>query len=92
MTLRGEHDGTGKPNFDKFKTDYISHKAVKLSAVQFHPGAFAPEHFTEYSKILDFLISEGWTFMLPTEYLSKAGLAHRAGQLHGVDASEATHP
>ncbi len=41
-----------------------------FSAIQFHPNAFSDGHFTEYAKILDFLIAEGWTFMLPAEYVA----------------------
>lgn len=70
MKFRGEHDGTGKPNFEKFKAEYLQKKSVTFSAIQFHPNAFTPQHFIEYSKILDYLISEGWTFMLPKEYLA----------------------
>jgi peptidoglycan/xylan/chitin deacetylase (PgdA/CDA1 family) len=71
MKLKGEHDGTGKPNFQKFKEDYQQKKNLTFTAIQFHPNGFSPQHFDEYSKILDFLISEGWTFMLPKEYIAK---------------------
>jgi hypothetical protein len=70
MSLRGESNGTGKPNFEKFKAEYLKQKNLSFAAIQFHPNAFGDEHFTEYTKILDFLISEGWTFMLPTEYVA----------------------
>ena len=69
MNLRGEHDGTGKPNFAKFKADYKKDR-VTFTAIQFHPGAFQEKHFAEYAKILDFLIAEGWTFVLPSEYIT----------------------
>ncbi len=72
MSLRGESDGTGKPNFQKFKAQYIQKKNISFTAIQFHPNAFSEKHFSEYSKILDFLIAEGWTFMLPAEYVAMA--------------------
>jgi len=71
MSLRGESDGTGKPNFKKFKTDYGKKKGLSFAAIQFHPNGFQAKHFEEYGKILDFLISEGWTFMLPRDYVQK---------------------
>jgi peptidoglycan/xylan/chitin deacetylase (PgdA/CDA1 family) len=75
MTLRGEHDGTGKPNFEKFKADYEKKDNPKLSfaAIQFHPLAFSEKGFKDYAAILDFLKSEGWTFMLPSEYAASFG-------------------
>lgn len=72
IRLRGEHDGTGRPNFQAFVTAYgePKNKGVTFSAIQFHPGKFEEEHFEAYAKILDFLIDEGWRFMLPAEYLA----------------------
>jgi peptidoglycan/xylan/chitin deacetylase (PgdA/CDA1 family) len=70
VSIRGESDGVGKPNFEKFKAEYRYHKNVSFTAIQFHPNGFRDAHFTEYSKIVDFLIAEGWTFMLPSEYVA----------------------
>lgn len=70
MILRGEHDGTGKPNFSKFKAAYFKEKDIDFTAIQFHPGIFSDKEFGEYTQILDFLLSEGWVFMLPSEYVS----------------------
>ncbi len=69
MNPRGEVDGTGKPNFAKFKAEYAQKKQPSFSAIQFHPGYFGDEHFKEYAKILDFLLADGWTFVLPSEYV-----------------------
>lgn len=74
MILRGESDGTGKPNFEKFKAQYIEKKNLSFAAIQFHPNAFSDGHFAEYAKTLDFLIAEGWTFMLPAEYVAMTDL------------------
>ncbi|HAS82622.1 MAG TPA: hypothetical protein DCS43_08130 [Verrucomicrobia bacterium] len=41
-------DGTGKPNFEKFKAEYAKNKNLSFSAIQFHPNNFGDEHFTEY--------------------------------------------
>lgn len=70
MSLRGEHDGTGKPNFEKFKEDYAKKAGPDLTfaAIQFHPMGFSEKGFQDYAAILDFLKSKGWTFMLPSEY------------------------
>lgn len=70
MNLRGEYDGTGKPNFEKFKEKYLESDELSFTALQFHPNSFGDEHFAEYVKIIDFLIAEGWTIMLPSEYIS----------------------
>lgn len=72
MKLRGEHDGTGKPNFEKFIAAYADSKNenISFSAIQFHPNKFTDEHFDAYAKILDFLLEEGWQFMLPREYVA----------------------
>ena len=70
MNLRGEHGGTGKPDFEKFKEDYakMDRRDLTFAAIQFHPMGFSEKGFKDYAAILDFLKSEGWTFMLPSEY------------------------
>ncbi|MES2658413.1 MAG: DUF2334 domain-containing protein [Verrucomicrobiota bacterium] len=76
MFLRGEDDGTGKPNFAKFKVEYEKKKAdpsLNLCAFQFHPGVFSDQGFTEFVSIIEFLKAEGWTFMLPSDYAKLAG-------------------
>ncbi len=70
VSIRGENDGVGKPNFEKFKAEYSFHKNKSFAAIQFHPNGFRDEHFDEYAKIVDFLLAEGWTFMLPAEYVA----------------------
>ena len=69
MNLRGENDGTGKPNFKKFKEQYEKKGNLTFAAIQFHPNGFGEKQLVEYGKIIDFLIAEGWTFMLPREYV-----------------------
>lgn len=69
MNLRSEGDPTGKSNFAKFKAEYAQKKQPSFSAIQFYPGYFGDEYFKEYAKILDFLLADGWTFVLPSEYV-----------------------
>jgi len=69
MAIRGENDGTGKPNFEKFKAEYEkSGRNLTFSAIQFHPPYFSEEGLQNFAQIVDFLKAEGWTFMLPSEY------------------------
>jgi len=76
MNLNGEHDGTGKPNFEKFSAHYEQKKNETFAALQFHPNAFSEDHFSEYAKILDLLIADGWRFLLPTEYVALVDHGH----------------
>jgi len=78
MHLRGENDGTGKPNFEIFKETYMQKPDLTFTVLQFHPNNFDDERLAEYGKIIDFLIAEGWTFMLPAEYISMIDQAERA--------------
>ncbi|MGE9268315.1 MAG: DUF2334 domain-containing protein [Verrucomicrobiales bacterium] len=73
MTLRGENDGVGKPNFAKFKVDYEKRKGdgLDVAALQFHPLGFSEQGFEDYGKILDFLKEKGWRFVLPRDYEAK---------------------
>lgn len=78
MSLRGENDGTAKPNFEKFKAEYEKKKTdptLTLAALQFHPGGFSEQGFTDFAAIIDFLKAEGWTFMLPGEYAKTVATA-----------------
>lgn len=68
MLLRGEAGGAGKPDADAFIEAYPSVPPA-FTSIQFHPNSFQEEHFEEYSRILDFLLSLGWSFLLPSEYL-----------------------
>jgi peptidoglycan/xylan/chitin deacetylase (PgdA/CDA1 family) len=65
MSLRGEHNGVGKPDFEKFKQDYYHQSDIQFSALQFHPNKFENSDLAEASDILDFLVENGWQFVLP---------------------------
>ncbi len=76
MTLRGEGDGTGKPDFEKFKQDYAKRgTGLRFAAIQFHPAFFDQQRLGEFGQIVDFLKAEGWIFMLPAEYIERS--SHR---------------
>jgi peptidoglycan/xylan/chitin deacetylase (PgdA/CDA1 family) len=71
MFLRGENDGTGRPNFVKFKEEYekkMAPPSLTFCAFQFHPAAFREEGFAEFESIVGFLKEEGWVFMLAADY------------------------
>jgi len=69
MNIRGENDGTGKPNFAKFKETYEkSGRNLTIAAVQFHPALFSDDGLQQFAQIIDFLKAEGWIFMTPSEY------------------------
>ncbi|MBK1875377.1 DUF2334 domain-containing protein [Pelagicoccus mobilis] len=71
MRFKGELDGTGKPNFEAFKSEYASKKRdVTLTALQFHPLYFEDGGLEEYAKIVEFMLAEGWVFVLPSEFLA----------------------
>lgn len=70
--LQAEANGTGNPDFSKFKKLYESQKTLPgVIALQFHPPAFQERSFVEYERMLDFLIQEGCIFLLPQEYLDR---------------------
>ncbi|OUU37239.1 MAG: hypothetical protein CBC09_07030 [Cellvibrionales bacterium TMED49] len=71
MVLRGEQDGTGKPNFKKFVSAYEQNSNIRFTALQFHPNAFNESAFEEYVQIIEFLIREGWKFYLPRDYVDQ---------------------
>ena len=71
MLLRGEQDGTGKPNFKKFVSAYKQTANIRFTALQFHPNAFTESAFEEYVQIIEFLTREGWTFHLPSDYVNE---------------------
>lgn len=74
MVLRGEPDGTGKPNAAKFAEQYEPLKdTLTFTVLQFHPntGTFTSgSGLDEYVKTIDLLLNDGWTFMLPREYIA----------------------
>lgn len=69
MNIGGEHDGTGKPNAEKFRADYNARTTpLHFAAIQVHPPHFKEGSLEQYTEILDFLLADGWEFLLPREY------------------------
>jgi peptidoglycan/xylan/chitin deacetylase (PgdA/CDA1 family) len=67
-------NGTGKPEFDYFLTNYnkLKSKYSDYAILQGHPNQWNTEKLEQFRKIIDFLISEGCEFVTPYEYyLSK---------------------
>ena len=63
-------NGTGKPEYDYFIENYGIGK-VKFTdymVLQGHPNMWTAEKLEQFSRIIDFLISEGCEFVLPYEY------------------------
>lgn len=42
----------------------------QVMSIEFHPAGHNAKGCQETEKILDFLLDNGWTFMLPTEYIN----------------------
>ncbi len=62
--------GTGNPDYLYFIENYtkLKDKYSDYIILQAHPNNWTPEKLEEFSKIIDFLLSEGCEFVLPYEY------------------------
>jgi peptidoglycan/xylan/chitin deacetylase (PgdA/CDA1 family) len=69
LEIIAEQDGTGKPNAAKFKASFPKGPAGPVS-LQFHPAAFPADGIKEYKGIIRHLKSNGYTFLLPSEYIA----------------------
>ncbi len=75
-------NGTGKPEFEFFKSDYQKNKDryTDYMVLQGHPNGWTPEKLDQFRQIIDFLISEGCEFVLPYEfYLDSVKSKHVPG-------------
>ncbi|MDD3276918.1 MAG: polysaccharide deacetylase family protein [Kiritimatiellales bacterium] len=43
---------------------------IPFAAMQYHPNKFSDAEFEQYAALLDALLKDGWTFMLPREYIA----------------------
>ncbi len=61
--------GTGNPNFELFMSDYRKHREYQNSYIvlQGHPPYWNADQFDQFKKIVDFLVAEKCTFVLPAE-------------------------
>jgi peptidoglycan/xylan/chitin deacetylase (PgdA/CDA1 family) len=58
---------TGVPNYAQFAAGYRAD--IDPVVLQFHPDGFATESaWTEFGRIIDFLVAKGVTFIKPTEF------------------------
>lgn len=69
VKIISEQDGTGKPNAAKFKASFPKGPAGPVS-LQFHPAAFKQDGINEYKGIIRHLKSNGYTFVLPSEFIA----------------------
>jgi len=63
-------NGTGKPEYAYFLTNYNANKSIYKDYIvlQGHPKFWTSVQLNEFSQIIDFLIAEGCEFQLPYEY------------------------
>ncbi|MEI9960791.1 MAG: polysaccharide deacetylase family protein [Limisphaerales bacterium] len=69
LDIISESDGTGKPNFEKFKTAFEKRAPGPVS-LQFHPPYFSPTALAEYGKIVNYLRTNDYSIQLPAEYVN----------------------
>jgi peptidoglycan/xylan/chitin deacetylase (PgdA/CDA1 family) len=67
-----ETDGTGMPNAARFEAAYPGGPTGPVS-LQFHPLDFDPVYLRQFQHIIQYLQSNGYSFLLPSEYVA-AGL------------------
>jgi len=72
-----------KPNFDSFVSGYAKYPNREYFMLQGHPAHWSEESFTEFTRIIDFLVAQHAVFMTPSE-------AARA--IYGEAATAATPP
>jgi len=68
--------GTGNPDYLYFIENYTNQKEKYSDYIilQAHPNNWTPEKLEEFSKIIDFLLSEGCEFVLPGEYYKMSAI------------------
>ena len=70
VKIIGEADGTGKPSAAKFEAEFPPGTPGPV-ALQFHPAnsGFDSARLDEYRKILKYLLANGYSILLPAEYV-----------------------
>jgi peptidoglycan/xylan/chitin deacetylase (PgdA/CDA1 family) len=63
---------TGVIDFEAFKTAYSTHTIGPILALQGHPMSWDDNDFLAFTQVVDFLRSEGATFVLPHECVSSS--------------------
>lgn len=70
---------TSYPDYDAFLKNYDP--AVDYYVFQIHPNGFTPERLNVFKKILDYLVQQQVTFLLPYEYYSLTAPATPAPEI-----------
>jgi peptidoglycan/xylan/chitin deacetylase (PgdA/CDA1 family) len=63
-------NGTGNPEYSYFLSNYNTYKTTYTDymVLQGHPNVWGVNQITQFSQIIDFLVSEGCVFVQPYEY------------------------
>jgi Alginate lyase/Immunoglobulin I-set domain len=69
VKIISESGGTGNPIASAFEAAYPGGPAGPV-ALQFHPPYFASTNFLEYSNIVLYLLTNGYSILLPSEYVA----------------------
>lgn len=57
----------GVPDYNRFLAGYAANLERPYFVLQGHPAAWSPERFAEFTRIVDFLVSQKAVFMTPCE-------------------------
>ena len=88
VKIISESGGTGNPIASAFEAAYPGGPAGPV-ALQFHPPYFAATNFLEYQQIVQYLLTNGYSILLPSEFASLAP-AVATQPVTGVTANGAT--
>jgi fibronectin type 3 domain-containing protein len=69
LNIIPESDGTSLPNAATFEAAYPGGPAGPV-ALQFHPAGFDAAHLQQFQNIIQYLQLNGYTMMMPSEYLA----------------------
>ena len=69
VQIYSESLGVGMPDADSFKAAFPP-GTQGPAALQFHPSAFDPQRLNEYRKIVTYLLTNGYSILLPREFVS----------------------
>ena len=69
VKIISESGGTGNPVASLFETAYPGGPTGPV-ALQFHPASFSSTNFLEYQLIIQYLLTNGYSILLPSEYVA----------------------
>ena len=67
MTFEGENESGGKIDLEGFKEAFENYKHNEYITIYCHPGSWKNVDYETFDQLIQYLISEGVTFMTPTE-------------------------